>query len=63
MDHNEPFARGGPASLSNLGRMCSYHHDQKTRLDLPRLGPPGRQRLVDRLEYEAATARASAGAT
>lgn len=29
-DHVTEFARGGPASLANLVRMCSHHHALKT---------------------------------
>ena len=55
IDHNVPYAHGGPTSLENLGPLCHHHHDRKTRRDLRRLGPPGRQRLVGREEYERAT--------
>ncbi len=58
IDHNVPYAVGGAASLENLGRVCSHHHGLKTRRDLRRLGPPGRQRLVDRITYDAALTRA-----
>jgi len=60
IDHNVPYAQGGATSLPNLGRVCGHHHDLKTRRDLRRLGPPGRQRLVDRVEFEAALAMAVA---
>jgi hypothetical protein len=46
LDHNVPFAAGGPASLENLGSMCQHHHDVKSRRDLRRVGPLGAQRLV-----------------
>jgi hypothetical protein len=52
IDHNIPFAIGGPTSLENLARPCHYHHDLKTRHDLRRVGPLGEQRLVTREEYE-----------
>jgi hypothetical protein len=52
IDHNIPFAIGGPASLENLGGCCHHHHDLKTRHDLRRVGPLGRQRLVTTEEYE-----------
>jgi hypothetical protein len=53
IDHNVPFALGGPATLENLGGVCHHHHDLKTRRDLRRVGPLGRQRLVTREEFEA----------
>ena len=59
IDHNIPYAVGGPTSVGNLGRLCAYHHDQKTRRDLRRHGPPGRQRLLDRVAYDAALTRAA----
>ena len=52
LDHNEPWAQGGPTSHENLDWLCHHHHDHKTRHDLRRLGPPGRQHLVTRAEYE-----------
>jgi hypothetical protein len=54
LDHNVPYARGGATSRENLDPLCTHHHDVKTRGDLRRLGPPGRQRLVSVAEYEAA---------
>jgi 5-methylcytosine-specific restriction endonuclease McrA len=60
IDHNIPYAQGGPTTLENLGPLCHHHHDHKTRRDLRRLGPPGRQRLVSREEYEQATRRSDA---
>ncbi len=51
IDHNVPVAAGGRTELMNLGRVCHYHHDRKTRLDLRRHGPSGQQRLVTREEY------------
>jgi hypothetical protein len=57
IDHNIPFATGGPASLDNLGGCCHHHHDLKTRHDLRRIGPLGRQQLVTKEEYERANAR------
>jgi len=56
LDHNVPFAQNGPTSKENLAPLCGHHHDVKTRRDLRRLGPPGRQRLVTREEYETAIA-------
>jgi hypothetical protein len=58
IDHNVPFADGGATSRANLDPLCAHHHDRKTRHDLRRLGPPGRQRLVDVTTYEAALVRA-----
>ncbi len=52
IDHNIPVAAGGRTELGNLGRVCHHHHDLKTRGDLRRIGPLGRQRLVTRGEYE-----------
>ncbi len=51
IDHNAPFAEGGPTSLENLGRVCAHHHDLKTRRDLRRVGALGRQRLVTKEEF------------
>jgi hypothetical protein len=59
LDHNIPYAQGGPTNRENLDPLCGYHHDLKTRGDLRRLGPPGRQRLVDRVAYERARVRAA----
>ena len=59
IDHNLPYAQGGPTSVENLGRVCTYHHDQKSRRDLRRHGPPGRQRLLDRVAYDATLTRAA----
>jgi hypothetical protein len=30
IDHIQPVEENGPVTLSNLCRLCSYHHDQKT---------------------------------
>ena len=51
IDHNVPFAEGGPTTPGNLGRVCHHHHDLKTRRDLRRVGLLGRQRLVSAAEY------------
>ncbi len=51
IDHNIPVAAGGRTELCNLGRLCHFHHAQKTLRDLRRVGPLGRQRLVTRSEY------------
>jgi hypothetical protein len=58
LDHNIPYAEGGETSRENLAPLCSHHHDLKTRRNLRRLGPPGRQRLVSVTEYAAALIRA-----
>jgi hypothetical protein len=58
LDHNIPYADGGETSRANVDPLCGHHHDLKTRRDLRRLGPPGRQRLVSITEYEAALTRA-----
>ena len=52
IDHNIPFALGGPTSLANLASLCHHHHDLKTRHDLRRVGPLGQQRLVTTEEFE-----------
>ncbi len=31
IDHDQPFAAGGPTELGNLNRLCHHHHDLKTR--------------------------------
>lgn len=54
IDHNVPYAQGGPTSYENNDRVCGHHHALKTRHDLRRLGPRGRQRLVTRAEYDTA---------
>jgi hypothetical protein len=51
LDHNIPHAISGETSRANLDPLCTHHHDVKTRHDLRRLGPPGRQRLVSIAEY------------
>jgi 5-methylcytosine-specific restriction endonuclease McrA len=58
LDHNVPYAVGGATSRENVDPLCGHHHDLKTRRDLRRLGPPGRQRLVDRVEFDAGLVRA-----
>jgi hypothetical protein len=30
IDHLVPFAEGGPTTISNLARLCTFHHGQKT---------------------------------
>ena len=51
IDHNIPVAEGGLTELENLDRLCHHDHDRKTRHNLRRYGPPGRQRLVTKSEY------------
>lgn len=46
IDHNRPFAAGGPTALANLNRLCHHHHDVKTRSDLRIVGDGLRKRLV-----------------
>jgi len=58
LDHNIPYAEGGATSRENVDPLCGHHHDLKTRHDLRRLGPPGRQRPVSVADYEAALVRA-----
>ncbi len=41
MDHNQPFAEGGPTSAENLHRVCHYHHEHKTRTGALLVGTPG----------------------
>lgn len=40
--HLDPVANGGPTSLDNLARICSWHHDQITYNGATLAGPPGR---------------------
>ena len=58
LDHNIPWAVGGETSRENVDPLCTHHHGLKTRRDLRRLGPPGRQRLVSIADYEAGLVRA-----
>jgi hypothetical protein len=46
IDHDFPFARGGPTELANLNRLCHHHHDLKTRNDLRIEGDGLHKRLV-----------------
>jgi Domain of unknown function (DUF222) len=42
IDHYRvPFAEGGPSTLDNLARVCSWHHYQKTHLGYRLSGGPG----------------------
>ena len=40
------FADGGPATLENLARLCSYHHYLRTHKGFQLLGGPDRWRFV-----------------
>ena len=51
IDHNIPVEASGLTSLENLGRLCHHHHREKTRRDLRRVGPLGRQQLVTRADH------------
>ena len=44
IDHIVPFAEGGPTSLENLARLCSFHHYLKTHRGYRLEGEPGRRR-------------------
>ena len=46
IDHDEPFAAGGPTELGNLNRVCHHHHDLKTRNDLRLVGDGLHKRLI-----------------
>ena len=47
MDHWQvDFARGGLTTLANLARLCSAHHDMKSRGEFTLLGGPGRWEWV-----------------
>ncbi|MBM3676136.1 MAG: DUF222 domain-containing protein [Actinobacteria bacterium] len=46
IDHNVPVSEGGRTELANLGRLCRYHHRQKTLGDLRLQGTPGTMQLV-----------------
>jgi hypothetical protein len=41
IDHIIPFAQGGPTTLDNTVRLCSFHHDQKTYDGYTITGRPG----------------------
>jgi hypothetical protein len=41
IDHRIPWAEGGPTSLENLARLCSWHHYQKTHCAFRLEGVPG----------------------
>jgi 5-methylcytosine-specific restriction endonuclease McrA len=48
LDHNVPIEEGGPTALWNLNRLCAWHHQEKTRLNLRLEGEGTRKRLVPR---------------
>ncbi len=41
IDHIQPLAEGGPTTLDNLARLCSFHHFQKTHRGYRLSGRPG----------------------
>jgi hypothetical protein len=41
IDHIEPFAAGGPTRLTNLCRLCRWHHYLKTHCGYRITGGPG----------------------
>jgi len=41
IDHRIPWAEGGPTSLENLARLCSWHHYLKTHCGFRLEGRPG----------------------
>lgn len=46
IDHVVPFAEGGPTSLANLARLCSWHHYLKTHRGFRLEGQAGAWRWV-----------------
>jgi len=46
IDHIHPLAKGGPTALSNLCRLCRFHHGLKTSSGYRIEGGPGRWRWV-----------------
>lgn len=46
IDHNVPVEERGPTALWNLNRLCAWHHQEKTRLNLRLEGEGTRKRLV-----------------
>ncbi len=51
IDHNQEWALGGPTALPNLNKLCSYHHDLKTRKHLRLVGEDTNKRLVPAAEW------------
>lgn len=41
LDHQKPFAQGGPTSYENLRPLCGFHHDQRTHHGYELAGHPG----------------------
>ena len=46
IDHVVPIAAGGPTSIENTWRICTFHHDQKTLHRWQVVGGPGSWNLV-----------------
>ena len=46
IDHVVPIAEGGPTSIDNTWRICTFHHDQKTLHGWQVVGEPGHWDLV-----------------
>jgi hypothetical protein len=46
VDHDQPFAVGGPTVLENLDRLCAHHHDLKTNARWVVLRPPDGGRML-----------------
>lgn len=46
IDHVVPIAAGGPTSIDNTWRICTFHHDQKTLHGWQVVGEPGTWDLV-----------------
>ena len=46
IDHIVPVAQNGPTCLSNLARLCSFHHDQKTYSGYRLVGKPAAWRWL-----------------
>ena len=51
IDHNQPVEARGPTALWNLNKLCRYHHQLKTRLDLRLVGDGTNKRLVPAAEW------------
>jgi hypothetical protein len=51
IDHNQPVEARGPTALWNLNKLCRYHHQLKTRLDLRLVGHGTTKRLVPAAEW------------
>ncbi|QGG94556.1 HNH endonuclease signature motif containing protein [Actinomarinicola tropica] len=46
LDHERPFAQGGPTSYENLRPLCFFHHDQRTHHGYELHGRPGTYRWL-----------------